>query len=63
MGSNINEDFVKGIVNEGSNDALNGSKKSATPDLGDDQALPFIPGFGKNYGRESTIFKGIDLKL
>ena len=40
-----------GIVIEESSDAFDGSKISATPDLGDDQAFPFIPGFDKNFVR------------
>ena len=52
MGSNINEDNSMGIVIEESSDDLNGSKTSAAPDLGDDQAFPFIPGFGKNSGKD-----------
>ena len=52
MGSDINEDNSMGIVIEESSDALDGSKTSAAPDLGDDQAFPFIPGFGKNSGKD-----------
>jgi len=52
MGSNMNEDNPMGIVIEESSDALDGSKTSAAPDLGDDQAFPFIPGFGKNSGKD-----------
>ena len=52
MGSDMNEDNTLGIVIEESNDALDGSKTSAAPDLGDDQAFPFIPGFGKNSGKD-----------
>ena len=52
MGSNMNEDDSMGIVIEESSDALDGSKTSAAPDLGDDQAFPFIPGFGKNSGKD-----------
>ena len=50
--SDINEDNSMGIVIEESSDALDGSKTSAAPDLGDDQAFPFIPGFGKNSGKD-----------
>ncbi len=35
-----------------SSDNLEGSKIAAVPDLGDDQAFPFIPGFGKNSGKD-----------
>ena len=52
MGSDMNEDNSMGIVIEESSDSLNGSKTSAAPDLGDDQAFPFIPGFGKNSGKD-----------
>ncbi len=52
MGSEINEDNSMGIVIEESSDSMNGSKTSAAPDLGDDQAFPFIPGFGKNSGKD-----------
>ena len=56
IGSVINEDASIGIVLEESTDALDGSKTSATPDLGDDQAFPFIPGFGKNSGKDWSMF-------
>ena len=52
MGSDMNEDNSMGIVIEESTDTLDGSKTSAAPDLGDDQAFPFIPGFGKNSGKD-----------
>ena len=52
MGSDMNEENSLGIVIEESSDSLNGSKTSAAPDLGDDQAFPFIPGFGKNSGKD-----------
>ena len=52
MGSDMNEDNSMGIVIEESSDSINGSKTSAVPDLGDDQAFPFIPGFGKNSGKD-----------
>ena len=52
MGSDVSEDNSMGIVIEESSDALDGSKTSAAPDLGDDQAFPFIPGFGKNSGKD-----------
>ncbi len=51
MDSN-NENNSLGIVVEESNDDINNSKISAAPDLGDDQAFPFIPGFGKNSGKD-----------
>ena len=52
MGSDMNENNSMGIVIEESSDTLDGSKTSAVPDLGDDQAFPFIPGFGKNSGKD-----------
>ena len=52
MGSDMNEDNSMGIVIEESSDALDGSKTSAAPALGDDQAVPCIPGFGKNSGKD-----------
>ena len=52
MGSDMNEDNSMGIVIEESSNALDGSKTNAEPDLGDDQAFPFIPGFGKNSGKD-----------
>ena len=52
MGSDMNKENSMGIVIEESSDAFDGSKTSAAPDLGDDQAFPFIPGFGKNSGKD-----------
>jgi len=52
MDSDMNEDNSMSIVIEESRDSLDGSKTSAAPDLGDDQAFPFIPGFGKNSGKD-----------
>ena len=61
MNSNMNEDNSMGIVIEESSEAMDGLKTSAAPDLGDDQAFPFIPGFGKNSGKDwSFLFKRID---
>ena len=45
-----------GIIIEENNDVTDGSKTSVVPDLGDDQAFPFIPGFGKNSGKDWTHF-------
>jgi len=56
MGSDMNEYNSMGIVIEESSDSLNGSKTSSAPDLGDDQAFPFIPGFGKNSGKDWLSF-------
>ena len=52
MSSDMNEDNSMGIVIEEPRDTLDGSKTIAAPDLGDDQAFPFIPGFGKNSGKD-----------
>ena len=52
MGFDTNEDNSMGIVTEESSDTMDSSKTSAAPDLGDDQAFPFIPGFGKNSGKD-----------
>ena len=52
MDSELNEENSMGIVIEESSESSNGSKISAAPDLGDDQAFPFIPGFGKNSGKD-----------
>ena len=52
MSSGMNEDNSMGILIEESSEDLDGSKTSAAPDLGDDQAFPFIPGFGKNSGKD-----------
>ena len=52
MGTDMNEDNSMDIVIKESSDAFDGSKTSAAPDLGDDQAFPFIPGFGKNSGKD-----------
>ena len=50
VNSDINEDNPLGIVIEKSNQTDTNS--SSSPDLGDDQAFPFIPGFGKNSGKD-----------
>ena len=52
MGSDMTEENSIGIVIEEPNDSLDSSKVSSAPDLGDDQAFPFIPGFGKNSGKD-----------
>ena len=46
------EDNSMGIVIEKSSKNIDRSKTSEAPDLGDDQAFPFIPGFGKNSGKD-----------
>ena len=52
----INQDNTEenslGIIIEETSDVTDGSKTSVVPDLGDDQAFPFIPGFGKNSGKD-----------
>ena len=40
------------IIIEESNELIDGSNTSIIPDLGDEQAFPFIPGFGKNSGKD-----------
>ena len=40
-----------GIVITESNESI-AESNTETPDLGDDQAFPFIPGFGKNSGKD-----------
>ena len=52
MGPDMNEVNSMGNVIEESIDASDDSKTRAAPDLGDDQAFPFIPGFGKNSGKD-----------
>ena len=56
MGSDMNEANSMDIVIEESSEDLDGSKTSIAPDLGDDQAFPFIPGFGKNSGKDWSSF-------
>ncbi len=56
MGSDTYEDNSMGIVIEESSAALKCSNTSAANDLGDDQAFPFISGFGKNSGKEWFYF-------
>tara|TARA_Y100001968_G_scaffold8484_1_gene7118 strand:- start:443 stop:703 length:261 start_codon:yes stop_codon:yes gene_type:complete len=41
-----------GIVIEKSSETIAGSNDNEIPDLGDDQTFPFIPGFGKNSGKD-----------
>ena len=52
VSSDSHEDNYMGIVIEESSVAIDESKTSSAPDLGDDQAFPFIPGFGKNSGKD-----------
>ena len=56
MSFDASEDNTMGIVIEESSDALDASKTNSVPDLGDDQAFPFIPGFGKNSGKDWSSF-------
>ena len=59
----MNEGNSLGIAIEKSSDALGDSKTSAAPDLGDDQAFPFIPGFGKNSGKDwQPLIESIECK-
>ena len=50
--SDNTEENGLGIVIEESSDPLDSSKTIAAPDLVDDQVFPFIPGFGKNSGKD-----------
>ena len=56
MSSDNKEDNSMGIVIEQSVNDFDGTKSSVEPDLGDDQAFPFIPGFGKNSGKDWLSF-------
>ena len=44
-----------GLAMEKSTQTIDDSKNSTYYDLGDDQAFPFIPGFGKNSGKDWSI--------
>ena len=46
-----NRDSIS-IVSEDTTDSIESSNTSNNPDLGDDQTFPFIPGFGKNSGKD-----------
>ena len=65
LDSDVNQNNTSGLSIEESNDDSVDSKMSVVPDLGDDQAFPFIPGFGKNSGKDWEIFcdKGLTKKL
>ena len=52
MDSDSNKENSMGIMIEESRGAIDESKTSSEIDLGDDQAFPFIPGFGKNSGKD-----------
>ena len=59
-----NEENTLGIAIEKSIEEIDNSMTSSEPDLGDDQAFPFIPGFGKNSGKDWYIIKFIkDMKI
>ena len=46
------EEKTIGNAIQRSNETRDRSKESTGPDLGDDQAFPFIPGFGENSGKD-----------
>ena len=48
---NDKENSMGIVIEESINGEVN-PKISAEPDLGDDQTFPFIPGFGKNSGKD-----------
>ena len=52
VNSDNNDENSLGIVIEQSNQPIDNSNSTSSPDLGDDQAFPFIPGFGKNSGKD-----------
>ncbi len=52
MALDTTDENTMGIVIEKSTDNLDSSKTNIVPDLGDDQTFPFIPGFGKNSGKD-----------
>ena len=52
MGSDANEYNSIGIVIKELNDAMIDSRTSSASDLGDDKEFTFIPGFGKNSGKD-----------
>ena len=52
---NIKVDNTEIILSEEIEDSskmIDNLTTSASPDLGDDQTFPFIPGFGKNSGKD-----------
>ena len=55
MYSGTDEENTMGIIIEESSESTDGLNVSSAPDLGDDQAFPFIPGFGKNSGKDWNI--------
>ena len=52
LSSGENIDISNRTIIEETSDSIDDSKTNAVPDLGDDQAFPFIPGFGKNSGKD-----------
>ena len=47
-----NLDNKSNIVIKDSSNTISNEMLTNTPDLGDEQAFPFIPGFGKNSGKD-----------
>ena len=47
-----NLDNKSNIVIKDSSNTISNESLTNTPDLGDEQAFPFIPGFGKNSGKD-----------
>ena len=47
-----NLDNKSNIVIKDSSNTISNERFTNTPDLGDEQAFPFIPGFGKNSGKD-----------
>ena len=45
-------DITSEITTENSSNSIENDDQNNIPDLGDDQAFPFIPGFGKNSGKD-----------
>ena len=52
MNTGDNGENPLGITIEKSTETIDSLKTTSVPDLGDDQAFPFIPGFGKNSGKD-----------
>ena len=52
MGSVSDDDKSVNLVIEEPVNSIEKEIASNEPDLGDDQAFPFIPGFGKNSGKD-----------
>ena len=52
IGSQGGDNNSIGIVRLDSSGSIDGLRTNAETDLGDDQAFPFIPGFGKNSGKD-----------